>query len=141
MKLSTLMAFFKGVDIDYVNERLKYWEDQAIKLKVENVLEMRQANIKINAMTKVLTDIANDYPELSHDKAKLQNLDHIKWAKEVLKESWIDRDKLQQALDFEEQRRNEAMNELVAWQQEFDKSAQLIGNKPTSYVKLKENFE
>lgn len=34
-----------------------------------------------------------------------------------------------------------AMDNLVAWQQEFDNSAQLIGNKPTSYAKLKEDFE
>lgn len=34
---------------------------------------------------KVLIEIANDYPELSYDKARMQNLDHIKWAKEVLK--------------------------------------------------------
>lgn len=39
----------------------------------------------IEKYTKVLVDIANDYPELSHDKARMQNLDHIKWAKEVLK--------------------------------------------------------
>jgi len=36
---------------------------------------------------KVLIDIANDYPELSYDKARMQNLDHIKWAKEVLNET------------------------------------------------------
>lgn len=39
----------------------------------------------IEKYIKVLVDIANDYPELSHDKARMQNLDHIKWAKEVLK--------------------------------------------------------
>lgn len=36
---------------------------------------------------RVLETIANDYPELSHDKARMQNLDHIKWAKEVLNET------------------------------------------------------
>lgn len=36
---------------------------------------------------KVLIEIANDYPELSYDKARMQNLDHIKWAKEVLNET------------------------------------------------------
>jgi len=36
---------------------------------------------------KVLEEIANDYPELSYDKARMQNLDHIKWAKEVLNET------------------------------------------------------
>jgi dihydropteroate synthase len=39
----------------------------------------------IEKYIKVLEDIANDYPELSHDKARMQNLDHIKWAKNVLK--------------------------------------------------------
>lgn len=36
---------------------------------------------------KVLIEIANDYVELSHDKARMQNIDHIKWAKEVLNET------------------------------------------------------
>jgi organic radical activating enzyme len=36
---------------------------------------------------KVLIDIANDYVELSYDKARMQNIDHIKWAKEVLNET------------------------------------------------------
>lgn len=40
---------------------------------------------KLEEYKDVLTNIANDYPELSHDKARMQNLDHIKWAKEVLK--------------------------------------------------------
>ena len=52
--------------------------------------------------------------------------------------SWIDKEKLQQALDADKDR---AMDELVKWQQEFEKSSQLIGNKPTSYAKLKEDFE
>ena len=41
----------------------------------------------IEKYIKVLVEIANDYPELSHDKARMQNLDHIKWAKEVLNET------------------------------------------------------
>ena len=36
---------------------------------------------------------------------------------------------------------NIAMDNLVAWQQEFENSAQLMGNKPTNYAKLKEDFE
>ena len=36
---------------------------------------------------KVLIDIANDYHEESFDKVKQQNIDHIKWAKEVLNET------------------------------------------------------
>jgi hypothetical protein len=34
---------------------------------------------------QVLESIANEYVELSHDKIKWQNEDHIKWAKEALK--------------------------------------------------------
>ena len=41
----------------------------------------------IEKYIKVLVEIANDYPELSYDKARMQNLDHIKWAKEVLNET------------------------------------------------------
>ena len=59
-------------------------------------------------------------------------------ANEYGDKSWIDKEKLQQALDADKDR---AMDELVKWQQEFEKSAQLIGNKPTSYAKLKEDFE
>ena len=46
---------------------------------------LRQQQAKLDAYKKVLDQIASDYPELSHDKARMQNLDHIKWAKEVLK--------------------------------------------------------
>lgn len=49
----------------------------------------------------------------------------------ALKDSWIDKEKLQKALDAD---RDRAMDELVKWQQEFD-------NKSTSYAKLKEDFE
>ena len=40
---------------------------------------------KLERYKDVLENIAHDYPELSQDKARIQNLDHIKWAKEVLK--------------------------------------------------------
>ena len=46
---------------------------------------LRQQAKRIEELEKVLIAIASDYPELSHDKARMQNLDHIKWAKEVLK--------------------------------------------------------
>lgn len=36
---------------------------------------------------------------------------------------------------------NQALQNLMDWQQEFEKSAQIIGNKLTSYAKLKEDFE
>lgn len=51
--------------------------------RIADLLE--EAADQLETYTKVLETIANDYPELSHDKARMQNLDHIKWAKEVLK--------------------------------------------------------
>lgn len=50
--------------------------------RIADLLE--EAAVVLNKYTKVLEEIANDYPELSHDKARMQNLDHIKWAKNVL---------------------------------------------------------
>lgn len=52
--------------------------------RIADLLE--EAADQLEKYTKVLEEIANDYPELSHDKARMQNLDHIKWAKAVLKE-------------------------------------------------------
>ena len=46
---------------------------------------LREKEERIARLEKVLNKIANDYPELSQDKARWQNLEHIKWAKEVLK--------------------------------------------------------
>lgn len=51
--------------------------------RIADLLE--EAADALTSYKKVLEEIANDYPELSHDKARMQNLDHIKWAKEVLK--------------------------------------------------------
>jgi len=45
---------------------------------------LRAQHDKLQALEKVMQEIANDYPELSHDKARMQNLDHIKWARAVL---------------------------------------------------------
>jgi hypothetical protein len=50
--------------------------------RIADLLE--EAAVVLNKFTTVLEDIANDYPELSHDKARMQNLEHIKWAKKVL---------------------------------------------------------
>lgn len=81
--------------------------------------------------------------ELEKRNAKLEHVlrNVINNGSKHTDESWIDKEKLQQALDADAQRRNEAMDELVAWQQEFEKSAQIIGNKPTNYAKIKEDFE
>lgn len=56
------------------------------QMHIDNAATMlRKQHAKIESYIAVLTEIANDYPELSHDKARMQNLDHIKLAKEVLK--------------------------------------------------------
>jgi hypothetical protein len=44
----------------------------------------QQAN-QLAKYKQALESIANEYVELSHDKIKWQNEDHIKWAKEALK--------------------------------------------------------
>jgi hypothetical protein len=40
---------------------------------------------QINKYKQALESIANEQVELSHDKIKWQNADHIKWAREALK--------------------------------------------------------
>jgi hypothetical protein len=40
---------------------------------------------QINKYKQALESIANEQVELSHDKIKWQNEDHIKWAKDALK--------------------------------------------------------
>jgi proline racemase len=55
----------------------KYMEQAATMLR-------QQAN-QLAKYKYVLESIANEYVELSHDKIKWQNEDHIKWAKEALK--------------------------------------------------------
>lgn len=44
----------------------------------------QQAN-QLAKYKQALESIANEYVELSHDKIKWQNEDHIKWAKDALK--------------------------------------------------------
>lgn len=62
------------------------WE-QLHKEQMQKIVEHNQALITENEkLLRVVIDIANDYVELSHDKARMQNLDHIKWTNAVLKE-------------------------------------------------------
>jgi hypothetical protein len=49
------------------------------------VSALRQQADQLAKYKQVLESIANEYVELSHDKIKWQNEDHIKWAKEALK--------------------------------------------------------
>lgn len=53
--------------------------------RIADLLE--EAAVVLNKFTKVLEEIANDSAEESFDKVKQQNIDHIKWAKEVLNET------------------------------------------------------
>lgn len=50
--------------------------------RIADLLE--EAAVVLNKFTKVLEDIANDYPEESFDKVMQQNREHIKEAKKVL---------------------------------------------------------
>ena len=58
-----------------------------LKEMQESLAEYKKVLELMEKYKKVLIEIANDYPELSHDKVRMQNLDHIKWAKEVLNET------------------------------------------------------
>lgn len=51
--------------------------------RISDLLE--EAADKIAKYIQVLESIANEQVELSHDKIKWQNGDHIRWAKEALK--------------------------------------------------------
>jgi proline racemase len=55
----------------------KYMEQAAAMLR-------KQAD-QLAKYKQALESIANEQVELSHDKIKWQNADHIKWAKEALK--------------------------------------------------------
>jgi phosphosulfolactate synthase (CoM biosynthesis protein A) len=46
---------------------------------------LRQQQAQIDKYKQALESIANEQVELSHDKIKWQNEDHIKWAKDALK--------------------------------------------------------
>jgi hypothetical protein len=51
--------------------------------RISDLLE--EAADQLAKYKQVLESIANEQVELSHDKIKWQNEDHIKWAKEALK--------------------------------------------------------
>jgi proline racemase len=51
----------------------------------EAITMLRQQAEQLAKYKQVLESIANEYVELSHDKIKWQNEDHIKWAKDALK--------------------------------------------------------
>lgn len=65
----------------------QYVPSEAPLMIRELVEEYKKVSEIMGKYKKVLIEIANDYPELSYDKARMQNLDHIKWAKEVLNET------------------------------------------------------
>lgn len=69
---------------DELEDEAKYGECDWTSPRVSATM-IRRLLEERDKFIKVLEEIANDYPELSHDKARMQNLDHIKWAKEVLK--------------------------------------------------------
>ena len=64
------------------SRRVNARPNNSVLVPCDKLKEMQETLVSYK---RVLVDIANDYPELSHDKARMQNLDHIKWAKEVLK--------------------------------------------------------
>lgn len=61
--------------------------DRIADLLEEAANEYKKVSEIMEKYKKVLIDIANDYHEESFDKVKQQNIDHIKWAKEVLNET------------------------------------------------------
>jgi len=63
-----------------------HWDNDCRSPAVSKAAEMlRQQADQLAKYKYVLESIANEYVELSHDKIKWQNEDHIKWAKEALK--------------------------------------------------------
>ena len=95
LELADWLIAFTEDNADYEEQ----WIKEVARMLREKEAEIEQLQKQIEVQGKllrayaekleeykaVLTNIANDYPELSHDKARMQNLDHIKWAKEVLK--------------------------------------------------------
>jgi proline racemase len=71
-----------------VNELAVYLEDITDSEKSpyrQAATMLRQQADQLAKYKYVLESIANEYVELSHDKIKWQNEDHIKWAKDALK--------------------------------------------------------
>ena len=70
-----------------VNELADLIEFEApiVGINKEAAAMLRQQQAQIDKYKQALESIANEQVELSHDKIKWQNADHIKWAKEALK--------------------------------------------------------
>ena len=66
------------------SRRINARPNNSVLVPCDKLKEMQET---LASYKRVLVDIDNDQPELSHDKARMQNLDHIKWAKEVLNEA------------------------------------------------------
>ena len=88
LELADWLIAFTEDNADYeekwIKEVARMLRQQHTEIELQGKL-LRAYAEKLEEYKAVLTNIANDYPELSHDKARMQNLDHIKWAKEVLK--------------------------------------------------------
>ena len=78
------------VHIGEASELLRKLQAERDKLFLAHSHEMARADIaqmQIDKYKQVLESIANERIELSHDKIKWQCGDHIRWAKDVLKQS------------------------------------------------------
>lgn len=79
----------KALDFAVYLDRLNGYTDMPnnvseITQQASNMI--RQQAKRIEELETVLQSIANEHLELSHDKIKWQVQDHIRWAKDVLKE-------------------------------------------------------
>ena len=72
---------------DELEEGARYCEDHGTIARrvIKAAALLRQQQEEIDKYKQVLESIANAYPELSHDKIRWQNEEHIKWAEEALK--------------------------------------------------------
>jgi hypothetical protein len=76
--------------MDEAQTMLRQLQAERDKLFLAHSHEMARADIaqmQIDKYKQVLESIANERIELSHDKIKWQCQDHIRWAKDVLKQS------------------------------------------------------
>ena len=65
---------FKGVPYSHTDSGIKNFQNNGVD----------ELQIKLDAAEQVIQSIANEQVELSHDKIKWQNGDHIKWCKDYL---------------------------------------------------------
>jgi len=56
-----------------------------VGINKEAAAMLRKQADQLAKYKQALESIANEYVELSHDKIKWQNEDHIKWARDALK--------------------------------------------------------